>query len=393
MVIIDSFDDGFIENVSKDMNKNVSLLKDIATTGEVEDSKLDSGENIKLVTNESDVSAYYKIECVDGENYYIKVSEPLVVKESQKNNIIILSVMFISINLIINIILIVLMKNIVIKRVERISEGINRIKENKDLKERLDLDNSSDEISKLTSDINEMFDALETSNNLFMENEEKSIKLLEGLDNGYAYFGEIMDEEGNVVDANLLDVNASMSKILNIPKKNLYRMTFKEIFFDKINDEEFIRDILSSGKRDGETLSKNCIALGNNNWASIAVYPIENHHFAMLLTDITENRRNEDEMRYLGNYDVLTGLQNRYSLYNYMAQLKEDGKVFSIFFIDLDNFKSLNDSLGHNSGDEVLCQAAFTLQNLEEDIEVGRLGGDEFLLVKKGELSKADAET
>ena len=202
-----------------------------------------------------------------------------------------------------------------------------------------------------------------------------------------------MDEEGNVGDANLLDVNASMSKILNIPKKNLYRMTFKEIFFDKINDEEFIRDILSSGKRDGETLSKNCIALGNNNWASIAVYPIENHHFAMLLTDITENRRNEDEMRYLGNYDVLTGLQNRYSLYNYMAQLKEDGKVFSIFFIDLDNFKSLNDSLGHNSGDEVLCQAAFTLQNLEEDIEVGRLGGDEFLLVKKGELSKADAET
>ena len=205
------------------------------------------------------------------------------------------------------------MENIVVKRVERISEGINRIKEHKDLKERLELDNSSDEISKLTSDINEMFDALETSNNLFMENEEKSIKLLEGLDNGYAYFGEIMDEEGNVVDANLLDVNASMSRILNIPKKNLYRMTFKEIFFDKINDEEFIRDILSSGKRDGETLSKNCIALGNNNWASIAVYPIENHHFAMLLTDITENRRNEDEMRYLGNYDVLTGLQNRYS--------------------------------------------------------------------------------
>ena len=267
------------------------------------------------------------------------------------------------------------MKNIVIKRVERISEGVNRIKEHKDLKERLELDNSSDEISKLTSDINEMFDALETSNNLFMENEEKSIKLLEGLDNGYAYFGEIMDEEGNVVDANLLDVNASMSRILNIPKKNLYRMTFKEIFFDKINDEEFIREILSSGKRDGETLSKNCIALGNNSWASIAVYPIENHHFAMLLTDITENRRNEDEMRYLGNYDVLTGLQNRYSLYNYMAQLKEDGEVFSIFFIDLDNFKSLNDSLGHNSGDEVLCQAAFTLQNIEQDIEVGRLGG------------------
>lgn len=392
VVIIDSFDDGFIENVSKDMNRNVALLKEIDATGEVEDSKLNSGENIKLVTNETDVNAYYKIECVDGENYYIKVSEPLVVKESHKLNMFIISVIFISINIIINLILIVLMKNIVVKRVERISEGINRIKEHKDLKERLELDNSSDEISKLTSDINEMFDALETSNNLFMENEEKSIKLLEGLDNGYAYFGEIMDEEGNVVDANLLDVNASMSRILNIPKKNLYRMTFKEIFFDKINDEEFIRDILSSGKRDGETLSKNCIALGNNNWASIAVYPIENHHFAMLLTDITENRRNEDEMRYLGNYDVLTGLQNRYSLYNYMAQLKEDGEVFSIFFIDLDNFKSLNDSLGHNSGDEVLCQAAFTLQNLGQDIEVGRLGGDEFLLVKKGELSKTDAE-
>ena len=99
VVIIDSFDDGFIENVSKDMNKNVALLKEIDATGEVEDSKLNSGENIKLVTNETDVNAYYKIECVDGENYYIKVSEPLVVKESHKLNMFIISVIFISINI------------------------------------------------------------------------------------------------------------------------------------------------------------------------------------------------------------------------------------------------------------------------------------------------------
>lgn len=391
-VIIDKFGDEFLEKISNDMKKNITFSKYIDEGGRVEDSKLNNGEDIKLVTGSDCVFSYYKLESVDGEEGYIKVAEPLVVKNAHKNNIIILTVIFLFLNFIVDVSLIIIMKRMVVKRVEKINEGIRNVKDRTGLKERLEVDHSKDEITKLTKDINQMFDDLEESNKLYMENEEKSSKLLEGLDNGYAYFEKILDEEGNVVDANLLDANESMARILNIPKNNLYRMKFKEIFLNRINDERFIKSIFSLNKNDGETLTKDCVEIEKNIWAYIEVYSIENNHFAILVTDITEKIKNENEMRYLANYDVLTGLQNRYSLYNYMAQLKEKGEVFSIFFIDLDNFKSLNDSLGHTSGDEVLCSASSILKSLDEDINIGRLGGDEFLVVKKGELSKEDAE-
>ena len=80
----------------------------------------------------------------------------------------------------------------------------------------------------------------------------------------------------------------------------------------------------------------------------------------------------------------LTNLQNRYSLLNYLESLKKRGQLFNIFFIDLDNFKTINDSLGHNTGDEVLCRTAQVLQSLgDEGITVGRLGGDEFLVIMR----------
>lgn len=388
LVIIDKLNQDVLDDISAQMDKDIKITKEIDEGGKREYSSLTNGEEILLITKNNEVNSYYELSNITGDDsFYIKTSEPLVVRESMMNNSIIIAIVFICISIIINIILLLIIRNMVLKRIERINKGINRVRESKGLEERLTVDNGKDEISILTNDINSMFDALEESNKLFMENEEKSSKLLEGLDNGYAYFGEVRDDEGNIIDANLLDVNASMARILGIGKKRLYRMTFKEIFENKVGDENFIGEILSRNNYEGETLLKSCVGLGNNIWVSIAVYTIENNHFAMLVTDITENRKNAEEMRYLANYDVLTGLQNRYSLYNYMAQLKEDGEKFTIYFIDLDNFKTLNDSLGHNSGDEVLCKAAYVLESLDKNqIKVGRLGGDEFLVVRKGVL-------
>lgn len=385
---VEEFGQNTINKISKGMSKNIKIEKEITRDGEVTESELENGETVTLVTNEKndEVSSYSSLKVISGdEQYYIKVTEPLVVRSSTVNNNKILSGILIIITIGVNLSLLLFMQKFVVRRIEKINKGINNVKENVNLEERLEEDTGNDEISILTRDINEMFSALELSNRLFIENEEKSSKLLEGLNDGYAYFSEVKDEEGNVVDANLVDANEAMARILDVPKEKLYRMTFKEIFSDKMDDKKFLQEIISSKKKEGIPLVRVCTHIGNDIWAYVTVYTIEGEHFAMIVTDVSENRKNTEEMSFLANYDVLTNLQNRYSLYKYMSKLKEEGQPFDIYFIDLDNFKSLNDSLGHNSGDEVLCKAAYTLEKLEyDDITVGRLGGDEFLVIKSG---------
>ncbi len=112
--------------------------------------------------------------------------------------------------------------------------------------------------------------------------------------------------------------------------------------------------------------------------------------------DIGEKRRAEQHIQYLAHFDALTGLPNRVLLFDRIAQaLKEarrDGTKVGVLFIDLDRFKVINDSLGHSFGDEVLRSVARRLQSgLRESDTVGRLGGDEFLIVARQVAEAADA--
>ena len=89
------------------------------------------------------------------------------------------------------------------------------------------------------------------------------------------------------------------------------------------------------------------------------------------------------ELAYL---DSLTHVQNRRSIERALdlaiATAKRDGKVFSIALIDLDNFKTINDTYGHECGDHLLCHMVNRIQShLREVDQIGRLGGDEFLII------------
>ncbi len=94
----------------------------------------------------------------------------------------------------------------------------------------------------------------------------------------------------------------------------------------------------------------------------------------------------QDVMERLANFDSLTGLPNRQFIMEFLrvelAQAKREGSDLNIMFFDLDGFKAINDSLGHDSGDSVLEQVAVRLSNnLREGDRLARLGGDEFLLI------------
>ncbi|OIO70246.1 MAG: GGDEF domain-containing protein [Zetaproteobacteria bacterium CG12_big_fil_rev_8_21_14_0_65_55_1124] len=94
----------------------------------------------------------------------------------------------------------------------------------------------------------------------------------------------------------------------------------------------------------------------------------------------------EDIIENMAHYDLLTGLPNRPLLYDRLgmalANAKRNKQIISIFFLDLDGFKDVNDSLGHEAGDHVLKEVSSRLQQcLRGSDTVARLGGDEFVLV------------
>ena len=102
--------------------------------------------------------------------------------------------------------------------------------------------------------------------------------------------------------------------------------------------------------------------------------------------DVSRQRATEDQIRKLAYFDALTGLASRAHLMQYLAdrirKANRRGECFSVLFVDLDGFKDVNDSLGHDVGDYLLVTVARRLQAVVRDIDfVARLGGDEFCII------------
>lgn len=110
--------------------------------------------------------------------------------------------------------------------------------------------------------------------------------------------------------------------------------------------------------------------------------------FAIITTseDITERKKNEETIRRLAFYDALTGLPNRALFKDRLGQVlmkaKRHGESVPVMFVDLDRFKNVNDTLGHNTGDLLLKAVAKRLKEIvRESDTVGRLSGDEFVII------------
>ena len=102
--------------------------------------------------------------------------------------------------------------------------------------------------------------------------------------------------------------------------------------------------------------------------------------------DISDRKRQEEGVRQLAYSDVLTGLPNRRLLLDLLtqalAQAEHHRRALAVMFLDLDNFKRINDTLGHDSGDELIRVVATRLQqNIRRGDTVSRLGGDEFVVL------------
>jgi diguanylate cyclase (GGDEF)-like protein/PAS domain S-box-containing protein len=212
-------------------------------------------------------------------------------------------------------------------------------------------------------------------------------------------------QEGMFVsDANavILQVNSALSSITGYSAAEVIGKTM-DMFSSDRNGADFFDDmrrvIENSGSWHGEVWNRRKDGELYPVWLAVTGVKNDNNivtHFVSTLTDITERKASEEEIKQLAFYDSLTGLPNRRLLIDRLHQAMLDcprrKQSVALMFLDLDKFKTLNDTLGHDVGDALLKQVAQRLVRCVREVDtVARLGGDEFVLLVEG-LSTAPSE-
>lgn len=245
--------------------------------------------------------------------------------------------------------------------------------------------NEMDEIGWLVRDVNAMADSL-----FRFLNEERRLRV--ELGNEERRFHAIFENAGTgifLLDASgqLVSWNPAFARFFALPEAG--------------PSPKFV-DLIGEFRQGAETLVARCIAAGQSagadikldanagvptRWVNVVVTPVEEHRLQGVVNDITDQKRAEEAAQELAATDRLTGLGNRLGFERRLEQMidecyRDPQRRFAALMVDLDWFKQVNDTYGHQAGDDVLVEVARRLESVVRKTDfVGRVGGDEFVVL------------
>ncbi|MDQ2076993.1 bifunctional diguanylate cyclase/phosphodiesterase [Marinimicrobium sp. ABcell2] len=205
-------------------------------------------------------------------------------------------------------------------------------------------------------------------------------------------------------DGRILDVNHALCKVLDYPKPGLLALRYRDLVHPE--DWDVARKKAArivAGEVDNYTLEQRLLkAEGTPLWVRLTVSTVTppggaEPYYIVILEDVSESRRLSVELNYQASHDALTGLYNRWAferrLSDALQRARTEGTQHALCFIDLDQFKLINDTSGHFAGDHMLRQVVEVFrQTLGEHDMLARLGGDEFgVILENRDLDTAAA--
>ncbi|MDA3908951.1 MAG: EAL domain-containing protein [Sulfurimonas sp.] len=222
---------------------------------------------------------------------------------------------------------------------------------------------------------------------LLIEKSEKELKLSQN--HFYTIFKQapvgVLTYDNNLI---IQELNQELCSLLNVPSEKLINMDLKQLPDQSLRPA---MDATLKGENGFYEGSYHTKILGLDLWLkmqTVPMYDADNNIKGGLaiVEDITGRIEAENKIRHQAFYDHLTGLANRLTfnerLESELARLSRHNRYGAVLFIDLDNFKTINDSLGHHIGDEVLKMFASRASSIiRKEDTVARLGGDEFVIL------------
>lgn len=276
---------------------------------------------------------------------------------------------------------------LVTRPIRGISDELHRFEINTGMRLKIPATNNSDEIGRLVSDVNSLISNLtmlvDSEHKLRVEHEmqERKMKLI--FDKAEtAIFA--LNEHGEVQSW-----NPAFARMLNVTLQTgirPWRVRLSDLLASHtLEIDKLIKDAVESGEACNIDLEVNQ-STPQAAWFELSINPVAAGVLQGVINDVTERKRNELSAQRAAVHDSLTGLMNRTGVSRRLAELfsgdRRNLKKTAILQIDLDYFKQVNDTYGHQAGDVVLQYVSTALQSAVRRTDfVGRQGGDEFIAV------------
>jgi diguanylate cyclase (GGDEF)-like protein/PAS domain S-box-containing protein len=203
---------------------------------------------------------------------------------------------------------------------------------------------------------------------------------------GYYMFEAVHDKNGSIIDFLLVDCNERGAEFFGMKKMNLRHVKLSSLY-PAIYFDDLMKTFLSAMESGFHEEEFRMPRYGKSHieWAKRRLMRTTNG-LTVTLQDITERKQSEEKIEFLAHHDPLTHLPNRVLLRDRFEQAmmiaKREETGVAMMFLDLDNFKQINDGFGHPLGDQLLIKIVNRLQDCVRDADtISRQGGDEFIIL------------